>query len=41
MTYVGKVKTPLMITHGERDFRVNIQQGETILPLAEKSAASK
>ncbi|HMX30220.1 MAG TPA: prolyl oligopeptidase family serine peptidase, partial [Blastocatellia bacterium] len=28
MTYVGKVKTPLMITHGERDFRVNIQQGE-------------
>jgi dipeptidyl aminopeptidase/acylaminoacyl peptidase len=28
MTYVSKVKTPLMITHGERDFRVNIQQGE-------------
>jgi dipeptidyl aminopeptidase/acylaminoacyl peptidase len=28
MTYVGKVRTPLMITHGERDFRVNIQQGE-------------
>ncbi len=28
MTYVGKVKTPLMITHGERDLRVNIQQGE-------------
>jgi len=25
---VDKVKTPLMITHGERDFRVNIQQGE-------------
>lgn len=28
MTYVSKVKTPLMITHGERDQRVNIQQGE-------------
>ncbi len=28
MTYVSKVKTPLMITHGERDMRVNIQQGE-------------
>lgn len=28
MTYVAKVKTPLMITHGERDMRVNIQQGE-------------
>lgn len=28
MSYVSKVKTPLMITHGERDFRVNIQQGE-------------
>ncbi len=28
MTYVSKVKTPLMITHGERDLRVNIQQGE-------------
>ncbi|MFN0084580.1 MAG: S9 family peptidase [Blastocatellia bacterium] len=28
MTYVGKVRTPLMITHGERDLRVNIQQGE-------------
>ncbi len=28
MTYVAKVKTPLMITHGERDLRVNIQQGE-------------
>ncbi len=28
MTFVSKVKTPLMITHGERDFRVNIQQGE-------------
>lgn len=28
MTYVKNVKTPLMITHGERDFRVNIQQGE-------------
>lgn len=28
MTYVSQVKTPLMITHGERDFRVNIQQGE-------------
>ncbi len=28
MTYVKNVKTPLMITHGERDMRVNIQQGE-------------
>lgn len=28
MTFVARVKTPLMITHGERDFRVNIQQGE-------------
>lgn len=28
MTYVSKVKTPLMITHGERDMRVNIQQSE-------------
>lgn len=28
MTYVNRVKTPLMITHGERDMRVNIQQGE-------------
>ena len=28
MTYVARVKTPLMITHGERDMRVNIQQGE-------------
>ncbi|MBS1809968.1 MAG: S9 family peptidase [Acidobacteria bacterium] len=28
ITYVAKVKTPLMITHGERDMRVNIQQGE-------------
>lgn len=28
MTFVSKVKTPLMITHGERDMRVNIQQGE-------------
>jgi dipeptidyl aminopeptidase/acylaminoacyl peptidase len=28
MSYVTKVKTPLMITHGERDLRVNIQQGE-------------
>lgn len=28
MTYVHRVKTPLLITHGERDLRVNIQQGE-------------
>jgi len=28
MTYVSQVKTPLMITHGERDMRVNIQQSE-------------
>jgi dipeptidyl aminopeptidase/acylaminoacyl peptidase len=28
MTYVDRVKTPLMITHGERDLRVPISQGE-------------
>ena len=28
MTHVAKVRTPILITHGERDFRVNIQQGE-------------
>jgi dipeptidyl aminopeptidase/acylaminoacyl peptidase len=28
MTYVDRVKTPILITHGERDMRVNIQQGE-------------
>jgi dipeptidyl aminopeptidase/acylaminoacyl peptidase len=28
MTHVGKVTTPILITHGERDLRVNIQQGE-------------
>lgn len=28
ITYVSRVKTPIMITHGERDLRVNIQQGE-------------
>lgn len=28
MTHVDRVKTPILITHGERDFRVNIQQGE-------------
>ena len=28
MSYVARVKTPLMITHGERDQRVNIQQAE-------------
>jgi dipeptidyl aminopeptidase/acylaminoacyl peptidase len=28
MTYVDRVKTPIIITHGERDMRVNIQQGE-------------
>jgi dipeptidyl aminopeptidase/acylaminoacyl peptidase len=28
MTYVDRVKTPIMITHGEQDRRVPIQQGE-------------
>ena len=28
ISFVSKVRTPLMITHGERDLRVNIQQGE-------------
>jgi dipeptidyl aminopeptidase/acylaminoacyl peptidase len=28
MTHVAKVRTPILITHGEGDFRVNIQQGE-------------
>ena len=28
MTYIARVKTPILITHGERDMRVNIQQGE-------------
>ncbi len=28
MTYVDRVKTPLLITHGERDLRVPISQGE-------------
>jgi dipeptidyl aminopeptidase/acylaminoacyl peptidase len=28
MTYVDRAKTPLMITHGERDLRVPISQGE-------------
>ncbi|HWQ35221.1 MAG TPA: S9 family peptidase [Blastocatellia bacterium] len=28
MTYIDRVKTPILITHGERDMRVNIQQGE-------------
>jgi dipeptidyl aminopeptidase/acylaminoacyl peptidase len=28
MSYVDRVKTPLMITHGEQDRRVPIQQGE-------------
>ncbi len=28
MTYVDRAKTPIMITHGERDLRVPISQGE-------------
>ena len=28
MTYVDRVKTPIMITHGERDLRVPIAQAE-------------
>ncbi len=28
MTFVDRVKTPIMITHGERDLRVPISQGE-------------
>jgi dipeptidyl aminopeptidase/acylaminoacyl peptidase len=36
MTYAGNFKTPMLVTHGERDFRVPVSQGFEIYKLLQR-----